>query len=145
MHREIQRSGLVTTALKQLIRVVPPGALTMTLVLAGVMSSLAADAGYVVLTLGPTPARAGGHTGGLKCATKCRRLPRVEETGFSTHDRPTIGNLDRGNGTTGRSIVTGPSLANPTGRAGCRLRRWGLWHGRVRHRLGWRRFHRRGM
>ncbi len=45
-----ERSGLVTTALKQLVRVVPPSALTMTLVFAGVMSSLAADAGYVVLT-----------------------------------------------------------------------------------------------
>lgn len=45
-----ERSGLVTTALKQLVRVVPPRALTMTLVFAGVMSSLAADAGYVVLT-----------------------------------------------------------------------------------------------
>ncbi len=45
-----ERSGLVTTALRQLVRVVPPSALTMTLVFGGVMSSLAADAGYVVLT-----------------------------------------------------------------------------------------------
>ncbi len=45
-----ERSGLVTTALEQLVRAVPPSALTMTLVFAGVMSSVAADAGYVVLT-----------------------------------------------------------------------------------------------
>jgi len=45
-----ERSGLITTALRQLVRVVPPGALTMTLVFTGVMSNLASDAGYVVLT-----------------------------------------------------------------------------------------------
>jgi aminobenzoyl-glutamate transport protein len=45
-----ERSGLITTSLKQLVSVVPKSALTMTLVFGGVMSSMAADAGYVVLT-----------------------------------------------------------------------------------------------
>ncbi len=45
-----ERSGLVAAALKQLVGAVPKVALTATLVFAGVMSSMAADAGYVVLT-----------------------------------------------------------------------------------------------
>jgi aminobenzoyl-glutamate transport protein len=45
-----ERSGLVAAALRQLAVMVPKWALTSTLVFAGVMSSMAADAGYVVLT-----------------------------------------------------------------------------------------------
>jgi aminobenzoyl-glutamate transport protein len=45
-----ERSGLITAALKRLVMLVPKSALTATLVFAGVMSSMAADAGYVVLT-----------------------------------------------------------------------------------------------
>ncbi|MGE0553622.1 MAG: AbgT family transporter [Gemmatimonadales bacterium] len=45
-----ERSGLVATALKSLVASVPPSLLTATLVFAGIMSSMAVDAGYVVLT-----------------------------------------------------------------------------------------------
>lgn len=45
-----ERSGLVTVALKRLVAAVPPSLLTATLVFGGVMSSMAVDAGYVVLT-----------------------------------------------------------------------------------------------
>lgn len=45
-----ERSGLVAASLRQLALMVPKWALTGTLVFAGVMSSMAADAGYVVLT-----------------------------------------------------------------------------------------------
>src|SRR5690606_9134740 len=45
-----ERSGLITTALKRLVTIVPRSALSATLVFSGVMSSMAADAGYVVLT-----------------------------------------------------------------------------------------------
>lgn len=45
-----ERSGLIAAGLKLLVRSVPGWALTATLVFAGVMSSMAADAGYVVLT-----------------------------------------------------------------------------------------------
>lgn len=45
-----ERSGLIAAGLKLLVRSVPGWALTSTLVFAGVMSSMAADAGYVVLT-----------------------------------------------------------------------------------------------
>jgi aminobenzoyl-glutamate transport protein len=45
-----ERSGLVTAALKRLATMVPKSALSATLVFAGIMSSMAADAGYVVLT-----------------------------------------------------------------------------------------------
>ncbi|HUF27063.1 MAG TPA: AbgT family transporter [Gemmatimonadaceae bacterium] len=45
-----ERSGLITVALKRLVRAVPDSLLTATLVFAGVMSSMAVDAGYVVLT-----------------------------------------------------------------------------------------------
>jgi aminobenzoyl-glutamate transport protein len=45
-----ERSGLITTGLKSLVTFVPRSALSATLVFAGVMSSMAADAGYVVLT-----------------------------------------------------------------------------------------------
>ncbi|WP_373047127.1 AbgT family transporter [Vulgatibacter sp.] len=45
-----ERSGLVAAALKGLVAAVPQSLLTATLVFAGVMSSMAADAGYVVLT-----------------------------------------------------------------------------------------------
>ncbi|HUG28161.1 MAG TPA: AbgT family transporter, partial [Gemmatimonadales bacterium] len=45
-----ERSGLVTVALKRLVAAVPPSMLTATLVFGGVMSSMAVDAGYVVLT-----------------------------------------------------------------------------------------------
>ncbi|GIX21842.1 MAG: aminobenzoyl-glutamate transporter [Gammaproteobacteria bacterium] len=44
-----ERSGLLDAALGGLVRRVPPRALSAALVFAGVMSSLAADAGYVVL------------------------------------------------------------------------------------------------
>jgi aminobenzoyl-glutamate transport protein len=44
-----ERSGLIVAALRRLLSVVPPGLLTATVVFAGVMSSLAVDAGYVVL------------------------------------------------------------------------------------------------
>lgn len=44
-----ERSGLISCALKQLVAVVPRRLLTSTLVFAGVMSSMAADAGFVVL------------------------------------------------------------------------------------------------
>ena len=45
-----ERSGLVAAALKGLVAAVPASLLTATLVFAGVSSSVAADAGYVVLT-----------------------------------------------------------------------------------------------
>lgn len=45
-----ERSGLVTIALRILARAVPSSLITATLVFLGVMSSMAADAGYVVLT-----------------------------------------------------------------------------------------------
>jgi aminobenzoyl-glutamate transport protein len=45
-----ERSGLVAAALRRLVTAVPAMLLPATLVFAGVMSSLAADAGYVVLT-----------------------------------------------------------------------------------------------
>jgi aminobenzoyl-glutamate transport protein len=45
-----ERSGLIAAALKGLVSVVPKSLLTATLVFGGVMSNLAADAGYVVLT-----------------------------------------------------------------------------------------------
>lgn len=45
-----ERSGLVVTGLKALVMSVPRTLLTATLVFGGVMSSMAADAGYVVLT-----------------------------------------------------------------------------------------------
>lgn len=45
-----ERSGLVAAALRRLVTAVPPLLLPATLVFAGIMSSLAADAGYVVLT-----------------------------------------------------------------------------------------------
>lgn len=45
-----ERSGLVSMALRVLVQSVPNAAITATLVFAGVMSSMAADAGYVVLT-----------------------------------------------------------------------------------------------
>lgn len=45
-----ERSGLIAMGLRALVRSVPNAAITATLVFAGVMSSMAADAGYVVLT-----------------------------------------------------------------------------------------------
>jgi aminobenzoyl-glutamate transport protein len=45
-----ERSGLIAAALSRLVSSVPPSALTATLVFGGVMSSMAVDAGYVVLT-----------------------------------------------------------------------------------------------
>jgi len=45
-----ERSGLITIALRILARSVPNSLITATLVFLGVMSSMAADAGYVVLT-----------------------------------------------------------------------------------------------
>jgi aminobenzoyl-glutamate transport protein len=45
-----ERSGLVALALRALVQGVPRSGVTAALVFAGVMSSLAADAGYVVLT-----------------------------------------------------------------------------------------------
>jgi aminobenzoyl-glutamate transport protein len=44
-----ERSGLIGVALKRLVTAVPPSLLTMTVVFAGIMSSMAVDAGYVVL------------------------------------------------------------------------------------------------
>ncbi len=45
-----ERSGLIDTALKKFVTAVPPSALTATLVFGGITSSMAADAGYIVLT-----------------------------------------------------------------------------------------------
>lgn len=45
-----EQSGLINSALKKLVMAVPKKALTATLVFGGIMSNLAADAGYVVLT-----------------------------------------------------------------------------------------------
>lgn len=45
-----ERTGFITMGLKLLVRSVPNSLLTATLVFAGVMSSVVADAGYVVLT-----------------------------------------------------------------------------------------------
>jgi aminobenzoyl-glutamate transport protein len=45
-----ERSGLISTGLRQLMAWVPKSLVTATLVFAGIMSSMAADAGYVVLT-----------------------------------------------------------------------------------------------
>ncbi|CAN5871112.1 AbgT family transporter [soil metagenome] len=44
-----ERSGLITVALRRLVSAVPPSLLTATVVFAGIMSSMAVDAGYVVL------------------------------------------------------------------------------------------------
>ena len=44
-----ERSGLISAGLRQLVAVVPRSLLTATLVFAGIMSSMAADAGFVVL------------------------------------------------------------------------------------------------
>ncbi|MDH3583713.1 MAG: AbgT family transporter [Phycisphaerae bacterium] len=46
----VERSGLIATCLKLMVRSVPAGLISAALVFAGVMSSLAADVGYVVLT-----------------------------------------------------------------------------------------------
>ena len=46
----MERSGLIGVALNRLVRAVPRSMLTATLVFAGIMSSMAVDAGYVVLT-----------------------------------------------------------------------------------------------
>lgn len=45
-----ERSGLISTLLRGLVTSVPKALLTATLVFAGIMSSMASDAGYVVLT-----------------------------------------------------------------------------------------------
>lgn len=45
-----EKSGLIDTALKKFVTAVPKSALTATLVFGGVLSSMAADAGYIVLT-----------------------------------------------------------------------------------------------
>jgi aminobenzoyl-glutamate transport protein len=45
-----EHSGLIAVALKRLVSAVPESLLTATLVFAGIMSSMAVDAGYVVLT-----------------------------------------------------------------------------------------------
>ena len=45
-----ERTGFITMGLKVLVRSVPDSMITATLVFAGVMSSMVADAGYVVLT-----------------------------------------------------------------------------------------------
>jgi aminobenzoyl-glutamate transport protein len=45
-----EHSGLVAVALRRLVTAVPPSLMTSVLVFAGIMSSLAVDAGYVVLT-----------------------------------------------------------------------------------------------
>lgn len=45
-----ERTGLVTMGLRILVASVPPGLITATLVFACVMSSMVADAGYIVLT-----------------------------------------------------------------------------------------------
>jgi aminobenzoyl-glutamate transport protein len=44
-----ERSGLIETALKAFVRSVPPRLITASIVLAGMLSSIAVDAGYVVL------------------------------------------------------------------------------------------------
>jgi aminobenzoyl-glutamate transport protein len=44
-----ERSGLIETALRAFVRSVPPQLITASIVLAGMLSSLAVDAGYVVL------------------------------------------------------------------------------------------------
>ncbi|HSJ25067.1 MAG TPA: AbgT family transporter [Longimicrobiales bacterium] len=44
-----ERSGLITVALRRLVSAVPDNLLTATLVFAGIMSSMAVDAGYVVV------------------------------------------------------------------------------------------------
>jgi aminobenzoyl-glutamate transport protein len=44
-----ERSGLIETALRGFVRSVPPQLITASIVLAGMLSSLAVDAGYVVL------------------------------------------------------------------------------------------------
>lgn len=45
-----ERTGLITTGLQALVTSVPPSLITATIVFAGVMSSIVADAGYIVLT-----------------------------------------------------------------------------------------------
>lgn len=45
-----ERSGLIDTSLKKLVTAVPKSLLTATLVFGGITSSMAADAGYIVLT-----------------------------------------------------------------------------------------------
>ena len=45
-----ERTGFISMGLKVLVTKVPPSLLTATVIFAGVMSSMAADAGYVVLT-----------------------------------------------------------------------------------------------
>src|SRR5690606_19102831 len=45
-----ERSGLIDSALKRLVTAVPKSLLSATLVFGGIMSNMAADAGYIVLT-----------------------------------------------------------------------------------------------
>ena len=45
-----ERTGFISMGLRVLVTKVPDSLLTATVVFAGVMSSMAADAGYVVLT-----------------------------------------------------------------------------------------------
>ncbi len=45
-----ERSGLISTSLKLLVKSTPKSLISVVVVFAGVMSSMAADAGYVVLT-----------------------------------------------------------------------------------------------
>ncbi len=52
-----ERSGLIGTSLKLLVEATPRSLISVVVVFAGVMSSMAADAGYVVLT--PSPGWAG--------------------------------------------------------------------------------------
>jgi len=44
-----ERSGLITTVIKKIVAVAPPSAMTAIVVTLGVMSSIASDAGYLVL------------------------------------------------------------------------------------------------
>ena len=45
-----ERTGFISVGLRALVSSVPPSLITCTLVFAGVMSSMVADAGYIVLT-----------------------------------------------------------------------------------------------
>ena len=66
-----ERSGLIGTSLKLLVEATPRSLISVVVVFAGVMSSMAADAGYVVLTpSGLCSSRAWADTHWLACAPR---------------------------------------------------------------------------
>ena len=89
-----EQAGLMTALIKKIVQVTPRWAVTWILVTLGVMSSVASDAGYLVLIplgaaafLEPRAASAGRSCGGV---CRCRRRVRCQHT-----DRPDRWHPDR--------------------------------------------------